>query len=252
MTALRRAVLAVGFAVAVAAPGRAADDADARKIIEKAVKAHGGQAALEKYAGTTTKFKGTFHGQGDGMPMTGTVTTEGADKQRIEIEVEAGGQTIPILIVLAGDKGWTKVVKELKELDKDEVAEAKEQAHAGWVSTLAPLKGKQFTFASVGEIKVGDKPAVGVKVSSKGHRDVDLYFDKETGLLVKTEARVKDDMTGQEVTEESFPTDYKDVQGTKQSMKFTVKRNGKPFMEGEVTAVELFEKLDAGTFAKPE
>jgi hypothetical protein len=79
--------------------------ADARTLVEKAVKAHGGQAALDKFAGTTVKFKGTFHGQGDGVPMTGAVTTEGADKQRIEIEVEAGGQTIPILIVLAATRG---------------------------------------------------------------------------------------------------------------------------------------------------
>ena len=92
---------------------------------------------------------------------------------------------------------------------------------------------------------------MGVKVSSKGHRDVDLYFDKETGLLVKTEGRVKDDMSGQEVTEESFHSEYKEVQGTKQAHKFVVKRNGKLFMEGEATGVELSEKLDASTFAKP-
>jgi hypothetical protein len=33
---------------------------------------------------------------------------------------------------------------------------------------------------------------VGVRVQSNGHRDIDLYFDKESGLLVKTESRILD------------------------------------------------------------
>src|SRR5439155_22836546 len=121
--------------------------------------------------------------------------------------------------VLSGDKGWTRMGDQTNEMDKDAIAEAKEQGYAGWLSTLAPLKDKQFKLATIGEVKVENRPALGVKVSSKGHRDVDLYFDKETGLLVKSEHRVKDDTSGQEVTEESFPGEYKEVQGTKQAMK---------------------------------
>lgn len=252
MKQFRYAVLAVGFVVAVTGPARADDAADAKALVEKAIKAHGGQEKLDKLPGTTIKFKGTFHGMGEGIPMSGEVSAQGPDKQRIDIEVEAGGQKVPIVIILNGDKGWSKIVKDVKELGKDELAEAKEQAYASWVVTLAPLKDKKFTFATTGEIKVEKRPALGVKVSSKGHRDVDLYFDKETGMLVKTETRVKDDTSGQEVTEESFPSDYKDVQGVKQAHKFTVKRNGKLHVEGEASEIKLSDKLDASTFAKPE
>jgi outer membrane lipoprotein-sorting protein len=252
MKQFQYAVLTVGFMLAVGAPARADDAADAKALVEKAVKAHGGQDKLDKLPGVSVKFKGTFHGMGDGIAMSGEISSQGPDKQRIDIEVEAGGQKLPILIITNGDKGWSKIIKEVKELGKDELAEAKEQAYAAWVVTLAPLKDKQFTFATTGEIKVEKRTALGVKVSSKGHRDVDLYFDKETGMLVKSETRVKDDMSGQEVTEESFPGDYKDVQGTKQPMKFTVKRNGKLHVEGEATEIKLSEKLDASLFAKPE
>lgn len=244
------AVLAVGVLFAAGA-ARADDAADAKKLIEKAVKAHGGQDKLDKFTGSAVTFKGTFHGMGDGIPMTGTVTTSGNDKQRVELEIEAGGQKFPILIVLAGDKGWSKVATDTKEMDKDQLAEAKEQAYAAWVSTLAPLKGDTFKFATTGEIKIDGKAALGVKVSSKGRRDIDLYFDKASGLLVKTEGRVKDEASGQEVSEEGFYGDYKDVQGTKQSHKFSVKRNGKLFLEGEASKVEVFEKVEATTFAKP-
>jgi hypothetical protein len=250
MTHFRFAVLALVFALVVTVPARADDAADARALVEKAVKAHGGQEALDKLPGTTIKFKGTFHGMGAAVPMSGEIATQGPDKHRFDIEVEVNAQKFPIVIVLNGDKGWTKILKETKELDKDELAEAKEQGYAGWVASLAPLKDKKFTLSTTGEIKVENRAALGVKVSSKGHRDVELYFDKETGLLVKVEKRVKDD-GGQEVSEESFPSEYKEVQGTKQPMKFTVNRNGKLFTEGEATEIQLFEKLDASTFAKP-
>src|SRR5207248_11447730 len=101
-----------------------------------------------------------------------------------------------------------------------------EQGYAGWVATLLPLKDKAFTLTTIGEVEVEKRPALGVKVSSKGHRDVDLYFDKESGLLVKTETRLKDE-GGQEVMAETFLRDYKDVEGTKHAMKFAVHRDGK-------------------------
>ncbi len=251
MKQFRYTVVALGFVLAAVAPAQADDAADARAIIEKAVKAHGGQEKLDKLPATTVKFKGTFHGMGEGIPVSGEISTQGNDKQRIDLEIEAGGQKIPIIIIVAGDKGWTKIGKDTMEMDKDAIAEAKEQAYAAWVTTLAPLKDKKFTLATIGEVKIEKRPALGVKVTSKNHRDVDLYFDKETGMLVKTETRVKDDMTGQEVNEEAFPSDYKDVQGTKQAHKFSTKRNGKLFIEGEASEVKLYDKLDASTFEKP-
>jgi len=242
----------LGFVLAVAVPARSDDAADARALVEKAVKAHGGQDKLDKLQGHTTKFKGNFHGMGQAIPMSGEVTSQGNEKEKIEVEVEAGGMKFQFLIVLDGDKGWTRMGNETKEMDKDALAEAREQAFAGWAATLAPLKdAKAFTLATIGEAKIEKKAALGVKVSSKGHRDVDLYFDKETGLLLKSETRVKDEGSGQEVTDETFYDEYKDVQGTKQAMKFSVKRDGKLYLDFEATEITLAEKLDASVFAKP-
>jgi hypothetical protein len=249
MAQSRFALLAVGFFLA--APVRADDAADARALVEKAVKAQGGREKLEKFAAHTLKFKGTFHGMGQAIPMTGELNSQGADRFKMEVEVEAGGMKFQFVSVLAGDKGWVRVGDTTNPMDKDQLAEGKEQAYAGWVGTLTPLGDKEFTLATTGEVKVNDKPALGVKVSRKGHRDVDLFFDKETGLLVKTETRIKDEGSGQEVTEENFAGEYKEVQGTKQAMKFTVKRDGKLWVEGEATEYQLAEKLGDGVFARP-
>ncbi|HJZ59013.1 MAG TPA: hypothetical protein VKE74_28980 [Gemmataceae bacterium] len=247
----RRAFLAFGVVLATAVAARADDDAAAaRALVDKAVRAHGGQAELEKLPGVTIKFKGTFHGMGQAIPFTGEIATLGRDQQRIEIVAEAGGQKFRIVNVLNRDKGWARAADNTKELDKEDLAEAQEQAYAGWVATLVPLKDKAFTLSTIGQVEIEKRPALGVKVSAKDRRDVDLYFDKETGLLVKTETRVKDD-TGQEVVQETFLSDHKEVQGTQHAMKFTVKRDGKLYVEVEVSECQLAEKLEDSVFAKP-
>jgi hypothetical protein len=245
--------LAVGFVLAVSAFAVRADDAaEARAIIENAVKAHGGQATLEKFPANTARFKGTFHGMGEGIPMSGEVCSQAAEKLRVDVEVMVMGMKIRVISIFAGDKGWNKLAdQEAAAMTKDELEEGRKQAHTAWVTTLIPLKDKNYTLATLGEIKVDGRPARGVKVSRKGQRDVDLYFDKETGLLVKTEAMVKLDGSDQEVLEEIVLSDYKEVQGTQQAMKFVVKREGKLYMEGTVSEIVLSEKLDPNLFDKP-
>lgn len=246
----RCAVLAVGLVLAGATAGRADDAAAARAIVDKALKAHGGADALAKVPAITVKFKGTFHGMGAAIPLAGEIVSFGPEKQKIDAEVDVGGQKFRVVNVLNGDKGWARMGDATTEMDKDMLEEAKEQAYAGWLTTLIPLKDKKFTLATTGEVQVGGRPAVGVKVSSKGRRDVDLYFDKETGVLVRSEGRVKDE-GGKEVTEESLFEEYKEIQGVKQPTKLTVNRDGKLYLEGELSDYQFSETLDASVFAKP-
>jgi hypothetical protein len=243
-------LLAFGMVLAATITVRGGDSTAARALVEKAIEAQGGEAKLSKFAAVTASFKGTFHGLGEAAPLTGELASQGADRQKTVMEMEAGGEKLRIVHVLNRDKGWTKINDDLEELDADDLAEAKEEAHVEWVATLVPLKDRTFQLATVSEVRIDKRPALGVRVSSKGRRDVTLYFDKESGLLVKSESRVKDD-DNQEVTEETFFSAYKEVQGTKQAMRFTVKRDGKLYLEGEFIAYRLVEKLDDKVFAKP-
>jgi hypothetical protein len=247
----RYAFLALGLVLAAAVTAPADDSAAARTLVAKAVHAHGGAAKLAQLPAVSAKLKGTFHGLGEAVAFTGEFAAQGSDRLKLALEAEAGGQKFRLVHVLNGNQGWNKVNEDTAEMDKEDLAEAKEQAYAGWVATLVPLQDRAFTLASLGEVHVDGRPALGVRVSSQGHRDVNLYFDKETSLLVKTETRVKDDASGQEMTEEMFLTDYQDVQGTKQAVKLTIKRDGKPYLESEVSDYQLAEKLDASVFAQP-
>jgi hypothetical protein len=252
MQLLRCSVLTVGVALAAVAPVHADDAKAARAIIDKAIKAHGGGENLKKFQGSVSTFKGTFRGMGMELPMTGEISVSGKTRLKLDLTLDAGGQKIKIVNVVDGDKGWTKVGDAVMDLGTDAMTEAKEQLHAGWVASLAPLvEDKGYSYTLVGDQEVGEKKVTVVRVSAKDRRDVTLYFDKATGLVVKHDAKVKDEATGQEVTEETVNSEFKDVQGTKAATKFVVTRDGKPFMDGEITDVQLSEKLDDGVFVKP-
>src|SRR5262249_51826076 len=158
-----------------------------------------GAETLAKFKGRTFKGKGKYYGMGEGIDYTGEWAVQHPDKMRVHIETEAGGMKLSFVRVTNGDKFWSKMGDNTTAVTaKEEIEEVKENGHAGWVTDLVPLKDKGFELASLGEVIVGDKKAAGVRVSHKGHRDVDLYFDKATGLLVKSEYTVKDDQSGRE------------------------------------------------------
>jgi hypothetical protein len=237
--------------LAAAGVGRADDQAEARKLVDLAITAQGGLAALTKYKATTILDKGTFHGMGAAIPYTGEFVFQGPGQQKVTVEAEVMGQKFKFIEVINKDKGWQSLMGMTTEMDAEKLAEEKEQVYAGWVTALAPLKGPGFTLALAGEIQVADRPALGVRVSHAGHRDVTLYFDKATHLLVKDEYQVKDDESGREQQQETLYAEYKEVEGMKQPMKVTIKRDGKPYVESEIQEYRFHESLDDSTFAMP-
>jgi hypothetical protein len=242
-----------GLAISLVMAGgstRADDQADATKIIDKAIGAMGGEAKVSKYKASTFKVKGIFHGMGNPIPYTGEFAVQFPDKSRNVIEADVGGQKFAFTIVVNGDKGWRKMGDDVQEMDKDMMAEQKENLYANYVTSLAPLHDKSYKLSPLGESKVGDQAVVGVKVSHEGHREVKLYFDKKTGMLVKSEHRVKDE-AGQESNQESVFSNYKEVDGVQEPMKMTVKRDGNLYLEGENSDLKHAEKLDDGLFNKP-
>src|SRR4051794_5082609 len=158
----------------------------------------------------------------DGVAYTGEVAVQEPDKIRIEFNVEVSGMTFTFVRVVNGDKGWVHVMDTTQEMGQAALAEAKEGLYAGRVKALGALTGKGFTLAPLGESKVGDRPVVGVRVSHKGHRDINLFFDKKSGLLLKSERRAKDEMGGGEFTQEELYDDYKEVGGVQHAMKITI------------------------------
>ena len=185
------------------------------------------------------------------IEFTFEATVQPPKQSRRRFEADVSGTKFERTIVFNGDKGWINMMGNTDEMSQDQLAAEREDLYAAWVATLEPLKDAAFKLAPLGEIKVGDRPAVGVKVSHKDHKDVSLHFDKDKSLLLKVQRRTKDSMTGQEVDQETFYSDYKEDDGVQRSRKQKTKRDGNDFLEIEITESKRVDRLDDSTFAKP-
>lgn len=254
---MRRLLIPCALVLALAALGRADDAADAKAVVEKAVKARGGADNLAKYKADVLKIKGAVHVSGLDIDFTGEISFQQPDKSRTVIEGTVMGTNFKSTRVVNGDKGWIDdllgAARQQRDMSKEELAEERESQNANSIARLAVLTDKAYTLSTVGESKVGDKEAVGILVKRKGYRDVSLFFDKKTHLLLKSETRVKDPQGGgdTEFTQEAFYDDYKKVGDLQVAHKLTIKRDGKAFLESETTEFKPEEKLDDGLFAKP-
>jgi hypothetical protein len=138
------------------------------------------------------------------------------------------------------------------ELEGDALANEKRQVYLQAIpSLLVPLKGKGFKLESAGEEKVGDKPAAGIKVTGPDGKDFTLYFDKESGLPAKLVAKVIG-FGGEEFTQTTIYTEYKDFDGIKKAIKAESKRDGEDFIKSEITEFKVLDKVDPKAFSEPE
>ncbi len=235
----------------VGLPARADEAQEPRAVIQKAIEASGGEAKLEKNKAIRMKSKGTVHVQGMTIDFSGEFLRQLPKQSKATLEAEAGGMKLDIVMVVNGDKGWRQIQGMTTEIDKDEMERQQQALYGEWIGRLVPLlKDRGFTLSPLGEIKIDGKDAVGVKVAHKGHGDVEMFFDKKTGLLLKQQQRVKDE-TGKEVTQESFYRHYKDFDGFKRPEEVVIKRDGQDFLDMKISEYKLMEKVDDSEFAMP-
>ncbi len=242
-------MLATAVSVAISGLVRAADDPKA--VVDKGIKALGGEDKLAKVKVISWKTKGKIFIQGNPNDFTTEVTAEGLDHFRSKFEGDFGGMKIEATAILAGDKGW-RTLPDSSELDADHLAVAKRNAYLEVLPiTLVGLKENTFKLEADKEEKVDGKPAVGIKVTGPDKKEFTVFFDKESGLPVRLVGKVMNWMD-QEVTQETSYGGYKDIDGIKKATKIEIKHDGEKVVEAEITDFKVLDKVDPKTFAKPE
>jgi hypothetical protein len=227
------------------------DDNDAKTVLDKAIKAIGGEARLNKVKAIAWKARGKSFNDGNAYVFTNETTVQGLDQLRMEYEEEIDGNLIKGVTVLNGKKGWRKNGDNFSKLEGDRLANQKRNLYLLVVPiTLVPLKGKAFQIEPAGEVKVGDKPAIGLKVTGPDGKDFNLFFDKKSSLPVKLEVRMGPQ--GREFTQETTFGAYKEFDGIKKATKIERRRDGQKVLEQEITEFKVLDKLAPETFAEPQ
>jgi outer membrane lipoprotein-sorting protein len=250
---LRLRILAMtGCVLAMGALLARAQDVDLKGILRKAIEAHGGEKTLAKYKGGKTKFKGTIDIQGKAFDITGETALQKPDKVRNMMTLDFGGKSIEVVTVFNGKKLWVSTMGQTKEIDDEKIIKAaREELQVEGAGSIADFLKEPYELSAIGDVKVKGKDAFGIRVSKKGQKDFSMFFDKKTHLIVKTEMRSLDAMSGQEVTQEKFIIGYQDKNGMKVPQRLEITKDGKTFMNIEIVEIQPVERFDDSVFAKP-
>ncbi len=227
----------------------AADEqADARAILEKAIKALGDEAAMRKVVAVHATLEAESYGLDIGFLSRVEVYQQGLDKSRLVMSTSLGNTVLStVTAVVNGKEAWIKEdgtkTKTMIEAEKDGwirrnrieteimsgavAASFPDGTSVHWIRSLTPLRRAEYRLSSVGETVVAGRKVVGILVRYEKHDPVNLYFDKETNLLVKYERRFKDNGAAKEVHEEMVLSDYRIVQGFQQPFKMEIYRDGR-------------------------
>jgi len=189
-----------------------ADD-EPRALIERALKARGGAEAARKRVAYRYTLKGHFSSGLTARPgvilMAGELL-ELSKRSYLTFDHELGGSKTQVKVVLDGDNSWSAIDGRIVDFRQEEIEWVRGAMYRGRVKELtALLTDKGFTLAPSAESLVEGRPAHGIKVSSKGRPDISLYFDKETGLLVKYAYRTKKIDDGNEALFETVLSEYR-------------------------------------------
>ncbi len=238
----------VAATVADAVPN---DPTTARAIIERAIESQGGEDQVAKLV------NGPWHAKVKGksglLELNGEILHRSLKQDRISTTVGVGPAAVEVVAVTNDKKAWRSIAgftSEVTGKDLEEMCDGEYRSRR--VRFLLPLlREPGFKLSLLPETKVSDRPAVGVRVQSKGHRDVDLYFDKQTGLLVKSESRIA--LSGKRaIVLEQVSSDYRDFGGVKMATKFTKYENHKLSSVEEIVDLKFLDRIDDSEFQMPK
>jgi len=247
-------LLTTAFVLVLAAAGFAGEapaDREPRALLLRAIKAHGGPEKMAQLRTVREQSRGMLGVLGMKVSFTTESLFRAPDQFRIEQKTDVRGKQLHIVQVFDGGKGWRIENGVPRAVDDKTLANWKELAHATYVATLTPLLAadKGYQLAALGETEVKGKKALGVKVSFKGRRDVLLYFDRASGLLVRKAYQPRPG--GKEAVQEEVYSDFKEVEGLKRPGHVTVLLGGVPQAEIDVLSTRFPERVDDKEFSKP-
>jgi hypothetical protein len=225
-----------------------------RSIIERAIEAHGGEERLARRRADKVSLQGrVFASEKDaGVPFTADLMMQLPARFKYVAHMNPASKMPYTLVqIVDGDKVIATVDNQPIPPVPAALAELRAVRDLQRAARLLPLlSDPAYQLTTLGEEKVNNRTAIGVKVTMKGHKDLRLYFEHDTGLLIKAEF-TRDDSSAKEVLQENFYGDFKDFGGIRWWTRLAVFRDGKKMMEAELVDVKYLDKIDESEFTKP-
>lgn len=249
----RQASLACAFLFLLIPSVRAEDAADARAVIDKAIEAAGGRAALAKYEKPfVMEIKTKSSTPRAVAENTARETRWFPDRFRDESPGRMGqGNYVMLFNGTSGKytgfstgKGMT-----VNSFDQSQIEQARDTVYCERLTTLLPLDEAGFRLTMLDEVVLDGRPSVGVKISHAERPDVQLYFDKETFVLTKQVRPWRQPGGNRSFT--FLYDDYVETDGLVYPRKATGYLDDAKSFESEIRELKFLDKVDEKLFEEP-
>ncbi len=222
-----------------------------RALIERAIRAHGGQERLARARADRVKMKGTLVVGTTKVPFVSETTVQLPGQFKSVVQVTGDGKTHTVVHLLNGERSIVLLDGKEQELPAPTRAQMRQTLDLEQAMRLVPLlTSPAFKLTSLGEMKLNGRETVGVLVTVGGQRELKLYFDKASALLVKSEHAV-DGPGGKKVKQEAYYGNYRDVDGYRRPGQVVAFRDGTRVMDAELVEVKSFARIDPAEFTRP-
>jgi hypothetical protein len=249
MRAIVFGLLSAGLLLPAPAPAPAQDTA--RALVVRAIKAHGGEEKLSQIRADRVKTRGTLNLGSRETHFTAETTVQFPSQFKNVMQIMVENRMVTLVQVLNGDQAYRTVDGQTQKVEPAALAEMRETLQLNQAVRLVPLlNDPAFTLELLPEARVQDRPALALRVSARGRKELRLYFDRETALLVKTEHKIGD-KAGKELRQEELYSDFRDLGGYRRPVKVTAYREGTKVLDAEVTEVKYYAQIDDAEFGKP-
>jgi hypothetical protein len=238
---------------------------EARRIIERGVQALGGEEKLTRHKALRYRYKTTtWWGNSNWFTITKGERLLRYPRQFRETSTTFFGISDKVLgtevKAFDGEREWSRGRSGTDgELWEGEGAGARDALHAQAVTTLVPLlRGEDYGLSLLGVDGAADGGLVGVRVTPRDHRDIKLFFDPKSWLLVRYETE-KMLSCGLVFCREASLGDYADFGGIRRPQKITTKLRDPAGRvepsnseEVELSDYEVLRDVDPSLFARPK
>jgi hypothetical protein len=250
---MQRLYVALVVSVFLAGSGRtvsADEKQEVEAILDKAIKALGGEDKLTKIKAVAWKGKGKMIvGDNQEHEFTSQTIAQGLDRFKSELEVEGVfGKQLRMLSVLNGDKVWLSVAGMALQ-PEHALAGMKRSAYLTLIPlTVVPLKGPGFKVQAAGEEQVEAEPAFVIKVTCPDGSDMAISFNKNSGRPVKVAGKIFA-LDDRELMQETIFGAYKNFGGIHVATRLEIKIDGKPYRKQELTEFKILDTVDPSKFS---
>ncbi len=234
----------LGVALVVSFAVQAGYSQTAQDVLKKMIDASGGRKAMEAIKDLT--MSGTYELTQFGMSGTFTMYQKEPNKMRYDMDIPAMGMVMTQ--AYDGEKAMYTNPQAQGAVEEMPEAQAKEFAREalGNDALLNPAKYK-ITYEVKPKAKIEDKEYIVLEQTMADGHKATIYIDPATYLPFKTETMTIG-QTGAEVKAESFPSDYKPVNGVMMPFAVRTLQDGTEFMKLTFTKITANNNLEDSLF----